>query len=300
MLKRTLYFGKPYYLSTRLGQLLIANGETGELLQQAPIEDIGCMLIDHREISLSSTLIQKLSEANVALVVCNEKHMPASMLFHLDSHQIQAEKYAEQLASSLPLKKQLWQQVVKTKIKNQAIVLEAAGKEHRYLDNLRMKVNSGDNTNVEGQASRAYWPLLFGKSFRRMREGAPPNPSLNYGYAIIRAAMARAIAGAGLLPTLGIHHHNRYNSFPLADDLMEPYRPLVDWLVFRQKKASHSYHHLTTDRKAEFLSVLQADIKTDRGISPVMVAMQQTAWSLSKCFGGKSRKLFLPELINLE
>jgi CRISPR-associated protein Cas1 len=278
-----------------MGQLVIFNKETEDELIR-PIEDIGYVIIDHPQITFSSGLMQVLAEYNVATVFCDSKHHPASMMLHLDTHHIQAERFRVQLSASEPLKKQLWQQTIKAKIRNQAAVLEFEGRKVLALNHLANKVASGDSTNCEAQAARIYFKELFGEAFHRMREGPPPNPSLNYGYSLIRAAVARALAGSGLLVTTGIHHHNKYNSFALADDIMEPFRPFVDWLVVHQMKQFSDYHHLTKERKGEFLQLLHADCFMKAERSPLSVAMESVSANLAKCFDGSAKKIEYPEL----
>lgn len=295
MIKKLLTFGNPYYLSTRMQQLVIANKETGEELTR-PVEDLGVVIIDHPQITFTSGLMQLLAEYNVALVVCDAKHHPSSMMLHLDTHHIQAERFRQQIAASEPLKKNLWMQTVKAKVRNQAAVLKAVGENPLVLENLANKVASGDPANIEGQAARIYWKLLFGETFLRDPDGPPPNPSLNYGYSIIRAAIARALVGSGLLPTLGIHHRNKYNSFALADDIMEPYRPFVDLLVYRQRQSIGDYHNLTKERKAEFLQLLHSDVENKGSHSPMMVAMEYSSASLAQCFAGSIKKPSYPQL----
>lgn len=295
MLKKLVSFSNPYHLSARLEQLVIGNKETGEEFTR-PMEDLGVVVFDHPQITFTQSALQLLAENNVGVIICDSRHHPASMLLHLDTHHIQAERFRQQIAATEPLRKYLWQQTVKFKIRNQARVLELAGLRNITMENMAAKVNSGDTTNLEGQAARIYFRQLFGEIFLREREGPPPNPSLNYGYSIIRAAVARTLAGNGLLPTLGIHHHNKYNSFALADDIMEPYRPFVDWLVTRQIRTIPDYHNLTRERKAEFLQLLHSDCQTKGQRSPLMVAMEYSADSLVKCFEGKSRKIDYPEL----
>lgn len=296
MLKRSLFFNNPYHLSTKDQQLLIKDKETKELIQSAPIEDLGFVVIDHPQITIGSSLLQRLSQNNVAIIFCDDKHHPSSMLLHLDTHHIQAERFRDQIAASEPLRKQLWQQTVKAKILNQAEVIKLTEGDDGYLRSLAGKVSSGDMSNIEGQASRVYWQLLFGYNFRRDRFGMPPNPSLNYGYSIIRAGIARALAGTGLLPTLGIHHHNKYNSFALADDIMEPYRPFVDLLVWKQKNSADDYHFINRERKAEFVYLLTSDTIMNKEKSPMMVAMQSSASSLAKCFSGLQKRILYPTL----
>ena len=294
MIKRSLFFGNPYHLSTELGQLIITNKKTGAI-NQAPIEDLGFVVFEHREITFTMGVLNALAKNNTAVVICNEKHMPASMLFHLDTHQVQNERFRAQVSSKEPLKKQLWQQTVKAKIKNQAAVLKWKGEDDEALKHLAREVKSGDSTNIEAMASRRYWPRLMGKAFRRERFGMPPNPSLNYGYSIVRAAVARALSGSGLLPTLGIHHHNKYNAFCLADDIMEPYRPFMDSCVFEQMALYPDYHHLNTERKAELIRVLSSDVRIEGRTRPFMVALSETTASLARCFEGKTKKIRYPE-----
>jgi CRISP-associated protein Cas1 len=295
MIKKMLSFSNPYYLSTKMQQLVIANKETGEETSR-PVEDLGFVVIDHPQITFTSGLMQLFAEHNVALVVCDSKHHPTGMMLHLDTHHIQAERFREQVAASEPLKKKLWMQTIKAKVRNQAAVLKAVGENPITLENLANKVASGDPANIEGQAARIYWKMLFGESFFRDRDGPPPNPSLNYGYSIVRAAVARALVGSGLLPTLGIHHHNKYNSFALADDVMEPYRPFVDLLVYRQRQSISDYHNLTKERKAEFLQLLHSDVGNKGHTSPMMVAMESSSASLAQCFAGSIKKPVYPQL----
>jgi CRISP-associated protein Cas1 len=295
MIKKLLTFGNPYYLSSRLGQMVIANKQTGDETSR-PVEDLGVVIVDHPQITFTSGLMQLLAEHNVALVVCDAKHHPTSMMLHLDTHHIQAERFRHQIAASEPLKKNLWMQTVKAKVRNQAAVLQAVGENPLALENLANKVASGDAANIEGQAARIYWKQLFGESFLRDPDGPPPNPSLNYGYSIIRAAIARALVGSGLLPTLGIHHRNKYNSFALADDIMEPYRPFVDLLVYRQRQTIGDYHNLTHERKATFLQLLHSDVGNKGFTSPMMVAMETSSASLAQCFAGTLKKPVYPQL----
>lgn len=295
MLKKILSFSNPFHLGTKLDQLVITNKETGEMTTR-PIEDLGFVVLDNQQITFTQHVLQLLAENNVSVVICDSKHHPSSMLMHLDTHHIQAERFRHQIAASEPLRKQLWQQTIKAKIRNQAKVLELSGIKNITLLNLANKVTSGDTSNIEGQAARIYWKQLFGDNFYRQREGPPPNPSLNYGYSIVRAAIARAIVGSGLLPTLGIHHHNKYNSFALADDIMEPYRPFVDLLVYRQIRSIPDYHYITKERKAEFLELLSADCSFKSNRSPIMVAMEYSTASLAKCFEGSVKKIDYPEI----
>lgn len=295
MSKRILSFSNPFHLSANLGQLVVFNKETEDEVTR-PIEDIGYLILDHPQITFTTALMQWLAECNVAVIFCDSKHHPASMLLHLDTHHIQAERFRAQLAATEPLKKQLWQQTIKAKIRNQATVLQYAGQKALALRHLADKVTSGDTTNCEAQAARIYFKTLYGEVFIRDRDGPPPNPSLNYGYSLLRAAVARALAGSGLLVTAGIHHHNKYNSFALADDIIEPFRPFADWLIYQQIRSIPDYHHLTKERKGEFLQLLQTDCILREERSPLSVAIESVSANLAKCFKGTVKKLQYPEL----
>ncbi|MCD6374938.1 MAG: type II CRISPR-associated endonuclease Cas1, partial [Caldisericaceae bacterium] len=230
MLKRTLFISNPYHLSLKNRQLVVSE-KGGMPVKTAPVEDLGFIVLDHPQISFSMKLVEQLSEFNVATVFCDSKHLPSSMLLPLDANHIQSEIFRAQIDASEPLKKNLWKQTIEAKIKNQARLLSKLGKNSGPLKAIAKSVKSGDSDNREGFAARIYWNALFGKAFIRDRYGNPPNMYLNYGYIILRSAVARAVSGSGLLATLGIHHRNRYNAFCLADDLMEPYRPWVDEIV---------------------------------------------------------------------
>ncbi len=295
MSKRILSFSNPFHLSTKLGQLVILNKETEDEITRS-IEDLGYLILDHPQITFTTALMQLLAEFNIAVVFCDSKHHPTSMLLHLDAHHIQAERFKAQVSASEPLKKQLWQQTIKAKIRNQAKVLELSGQKAIALHNLANKVSSGDITNCEAQAARIYFKQLFGENFLRDRDGLPPNPSLNYGYSIIRASVARALVGSGLMVTLGIHHHNKYNSFALADDIMEPFRPFTDWLIYQQIQTIPNYHNLTKERKGEFFQLLHTDCVWKEEKSPLSVAIESVTANLAKCFEGTVKKLQYPEL----
>ncbi|MEK7263704.1 MAG: type II CRISPR-associated endonuclease Cas1 [Bacteroidota bacterium] len=297
MIKKTLYFGNPAYLSVKDEQLKVEMKDTGEE-RTIPIEDIGVVLLDHYGVVISQYAISALLENNVAVIVCDKTHHPAGLLLTLSSHSIQEELFSHQIAASLPLKKQLWQQTVQCKIKNQAMVLHQFGKNNEPLLYLAKEVTSGDSTNIEARAARYYWDELFGKEFLRERFGMPPNNALNYGYAILRAVVARSLVGSGLLPTLGIHHHNRYNAFCLADDIMEPYRPYVDVLVKKLTERETIPEALTTALKKELLAIPAMDIVINGEQSPLMIGMQQTTSSLAQCFTGEEKKIVYPEMVS--
>ena len=295
MLKRTLYFSNPAHLHMKDNQLVYRPKEGEE--RTIPIEDIGFVVIESQQISLSVPVLNALIDNNAAVIICNDKHLPASMLLNLDGHSIQTELFSRQLDASEPLKKNLWKQTVEAKIKNQAALLEMLGKQANDMHILARQVKSGDSTNREGTAARLYWPRLFASGFVRDRYGSPPNMLLNYGYTILRAAMARGLIGSGLLPTLGIFHHNRYNSFCLADDIMEPYRPFVDAFVYRIFYAEPDLIELGIKEKLELLEVLSSDVVINKMMRTMMVAISQTTASLSKCFASETKKIQFPAFV---
>jgi CRISPR-associated protein Cas1 len=242
--------------------------------------------------------MEKLLENNAALITCNEKHMPTGMLLNLDGNSTQAERFKYQQDASIPLKKQLWQQTVQYKIANQAAVLKHFDINCGRMMELSKAVKSGDSDNYEAQAAAFYWKVLFPDAwhFVRHREGAAPNNLLNYGYAILRGIVARSLVGSGMLPTLGIFHHNKYNAYALADDIMEPYRPYVDLLVRQIIDETSNIAILTKELKARLLQIPSMDVMIDEEKSPLMIATQRTTASLAKCYSGESRKLIYPEL----
>lgn len=309
MIKRTLYFGNPAYLNLKNGQLVVRLPEVvkndtlpesfkKEAVATIPVEDIGVMVIDHGQVTITQGLMAALLENNTAVIVCNETHHPNGLLLPLSGNTLQSERFGAQINASVPLKKQLWQQTITAKIENQAAVLQKTGQDNAKLLYLARNVKSGDTNNVEGRAAFHYWNNLFPASmnFSRSREGEPPNNLLNYGYAILRAIVARNLVGSGLLPTLGIHHHNRYNAFCLADDIMEPYRPYVDVIVLDILKCVKDYSELTTDIKKMLLGIATVDVQFDDGKSPLMVGMMRTTASLVQCFEGNARKIIYPAL----
>lgn len=311
MIKKTLYFGNPAYLSLRNNQMVIKLPEVEKndnlpesFKKQAEvtksIEDIGVVVIDHKQITITSGLMEALLENNCALITCDSRSMPVGLMLPLYGNTTQNERFRHQIDASVPLKKQLWQQTIQCKINNQASVLhDLRDEEVRCMRVWAKDVRSGDAENMEGRAAAYYWKYLFGQhieGFTRDRDGVPPNNLLNYGYAILRAVIARALVTSGLLPTLGIHHHNRYNAYCLADDIMEPYRPYVDELVYKLvKNRGLPTDGLTREWKAELLTIPTLDVIISGKRSPLMVAAGQTTSSLYKCFSGELRKIAYPE-----
>ena len=310
MIKKTLCFSNPAYLSLRNSQLVIrlpevecCNELPDSFKQQSertiPIEDIGVVLLNNKRITITSSALEALIENNAAVVTCDSKNMPNGLLLSLCGNTTQNERFRTQIEASLPLKKQLWQQTIRQKINNQAKLLNTytnakMGCMYAWAD----KVRSGDSDNIEARAAAYYWKNLFSDipNFVRGRDGAPPNNLLNYGYAILRAVVARSLVASGLLPTLGLHHHNKYNAYCLADDIMEPYRPYVDGLVLDIMSSINDYTELTKDIKMKLLEIPVLDTMIGDKKSPLMIATQQTTASLYKCFSGEQRKMLYPEL----
>lgn len=310
MIKKTLYFGNPAYLSLKNAQMVIKlpEVENNDTLPDSfktkntitkPIEDIGIVVLDNKQITITSGLLEALLENNSAVITCDSKGMPTGLMLPLYGNTTQNERFRAQIEASLPLKKQLWQQTIQHKIANQATVLkDIVNVETGCMYTWVKEVRSGDPDNLEGRAAAYYWKNLFGHipGFNRERTGVPPNNLLNYGYAILRAVIARALVSSGLLPTLGIHHHNRYNAYCLADDIMEPYRPYVDKLVLEIVNRYGENVELTRDIKAELLTIPTIDVTIQGKRSPLMIAATQTTASLHKCFAGEHRRMHYPEM----
>ena len=304
MIKRTLYFGNPAYLSTTNEQLVVDLVGVGEK-KSVPIEDIGVIILDNQQITITQALMAKLLANNTALITCDNTHHPTGLLLNLDGHTLQSQKFQAQLEASEPLKKQLWQQTIVAKINNQAAICgqqsprnegELFAGSDKLLLAYAKEVKSGDSDNVEAKAAAYYWKNLFTPvfSFTRDRYGEPPNNLLNYGYAILRAVVARSLVGSGLLPTLGIHHRNQYNAYCLADDIMEPYRPYVDRVVCNIVDMHGRYLDMTPKMKEQLLKIPAMDVTIDDQKSPMINAIQRTTASLAKCYEGKIRKILYP------
>lgn len=307
MIKRSLYFGNPAYLSLRQKQLVISRPEDWDLpsddgkaeVRSVPVEDIGIVVLDNRQITITSGVFEALLENNVAVITCDSKSLPVGLMLPLCGNTVQNERFRDQIEASLPLKKQLWQQTIERKILNQSSLLASStGEAHLIMTKYANSVRSGDPDNIEGRAAAYYWKNLFPDipGFVRGQEGPYPNNLLNYGYAIVRAVIARALVSSVMLPTLGIHHHNRYNAYCLADDIMEPYRPFVDKLVLEIMHSGESSAQLTKSAKTALLSLPTVDVNIDGHRSPLMIAASTTTASLYRCFRGESRKLSYPEL----
>ena len=305
MIKRTLYFGNPAYLSLKLKQLVVRlpqlDGEKKdekELTRTVPIEDLGVIILDHKQITITQALLAELLDNNCAVITCDSRQLPTGLFLPLAGNTVQNERFRLQLDASLPLKKQLWQQTIEAKIRNQAAMLRyTTGEEHKNMMKWSESVKSGDTENMEARAAVYYWKTLFPDNpyFVRDHEGDGANALLNYGYAILRAIVARALVASGLLPTFGIHHHNRYNAYCLADDIMEPYRPYVDCIVY-DILDEYPEAEMSTAIKIKLLNIPVTEVSIGGKRSPLMVAVSHTTSSLVKCFRGESRRLIYPEM----
>jgi CRISPR-associated protein Cas1 len=308
MIKKTLYFGNPTYLSLKNNQIVIRLPEVEqsknlsdsfkqEAVKTIPIEDIGMVIIDHKQITFTSGLMENLLANNCSIVTCDSNRMPSGMMLPLVGNTTQTERFRYQIEASVPLKKQLWQQTVQAKIENQAFVLE------NYCDTTvknmftwAKDVKSGDPDNYEARAAVYYWANIFPRieGFVRSREGEPPNHLLNYGYAILRAVIARSLVASGLMPSLGIFHKNKYNAYCLADDIMEPFRPFVDKLIINIMSKHKDISVITKDIKMEMLGIPVLDVVINKQRSPLMIAASQTTASLARCYMGECRKITYP------
>lgn len=292
MIKQTLMFTTPVSLSLRDQQMVITFKDNKETVTR-PIEDIGFVIIENPMVNITIPLLNELAENNVSVVFCDKKQMPKTMLMTLEGNTTQQESYKYQLEASAPTKKNVWKQLVECKIKNQSLLLNKMGKNGDILKQYYMNVKSGDSDNREGAAAREYWSQIFDSGFKREREGLTPNNLLNYGYTILRAAVSRALIGSGLYPAFGVFHRSRYNAFPLADDVMEPYRPFVDEIVY------HLYYdegvnELDSQSKGKLLRSLFSDVKIGKVTRPLENALSITTASLLRMYKGETDKLSLP------
>lgn len=309
MIKRTLCFNNPAYLSLQNSQLVIKlpvveksnlpDFVKTDSVRTIPIEDIGVVVLDNKQITITQGAIEQLVANNCAVITCDSNHLPVGLMLPLSGNTTQSERFRMQIDSSLPLRKQMWQQTIQAKIRNQAAVLNGHhGMEVKNMIVWSNNVKSGDSENLEARAAAYYWRNMFPSipQFTRDRDGCPPNNLLNYGYAILRAVIARSLVASGMMPTLGIHHHNRYNAYCLADDIMEPYRPYVDLMVLEIVNSGVETSTITTELKQKLLSIPVADVTIDGQRSPLMIAAGLTASSVFRCFAGESRKIVYPEI----
>lgn len=294
MIKQTLFFSTPVQLSLKNSQMVISWKDVEQKVTR-PIEDLGCVVLENQMIYITLPLFNELVRNNVAVILCDSKSMPSAMLMPLEANTTQAESIKAQVAATEPMKKQAWKQIIESKIRNQASLLTKYDKDGDALKPLYMNVKSGDADNREGLAARIYWSRLFDNAFKREREGEMPNPLLNYGYSILRAATARALLGSGLFPHFGLFHKSRYNAFPLADDIMETYRPYVDEIVYALY--NNGTRELDKDAKTQLLRILACDVNIGKVTRPLQIALTITTASLVKYYGGETKKLTLPIFI---
>lgn len=296
MIKRTLFFANPAYLSTKNEQMVVSFPEEDKKETTIPIEDLGYVVLENQQITITNGLLMKLVQNKTAVIGCDKQHLPCSFFQPLVGHSEQTERMRYQLNASVPLKKNLWQQTVTAKIDNQANHFLSRGKNALRLKRYAKAVKTADLNNEEALAAAYYFQNLFDiTGFSRNQKGVAPNNLLNYGYAILRAVTARALVSSGLLPSVGIFHHNKYNAFCLADDVMEPYRPYVDAVVYDIVESGCNIEDLNTNLKSELLTIPAIDVVIDGKQSPLMNAMSRTTSSLYECFEGTRRKILYPE-----
>ena len=296
MLYRSIYIGNPAYLKLKDKQLKVTDPETKEEKGSIPIEDIGLLMLDHYQITLSHQLIQELMKNNVILISCDERHLPLAGMLPFSGNTLFSERVKIQMEVSEPLKKQLWKQTIECKILNQLKVLEQLGKYTSHMYEYLKQVKSGDTTNMEGIAAQHYWKHLIDSDFPRDRFGDGPNPFFNFGYGVLLSIIARALVDTGLLLVLGIFHRNKYNPYCLASDIMEPYRPIVDLLVMKWLQLHPEKQNLDKESKAFLLQIATQDVTIEKLVRPLMVGVKMTASSLLKCYTGEKRQISYPEL----
>ena len=296
MLYRSIYIGNPAYLKLKDKQLKVTDPETKEEKGSIPIEDIGLLMLDHYQITLSHQLIQELMKNNVILISCDERHLPLAGMLPFSGNTLFSERVKIQMEVSEPLKKQLWKQTIECKILNQLKVLEQLGKYTSPMYEYLKQVKSGDTTNMEGIAAQHYWKHLIDSDFLRDRFGDGPNPFFNFGYGVLLSIIARALVDTGLLLVLGIFHRNKYNHYCLASDIMEPYRPIVDLLVMKWLQLHPEKQNLDKESKAFLLQIATQDVTIEKLVRPLMVGVKMTASSLLKCYTGEKRQISYPEL----
>lgn len=292
-----LDFGQsPAYLHVRDQQLIIE--PKGGAPQTVPLAEIAVLILAHPQVTCTQAVFAGLLAAGGVVVACNEQRMPAGLLLPTAGHFAQAERFVAQAGAAAPRKKRLWQQIVKAKLRAQGDLLADLRGDDAGLRNLSREVRSGDPTNVEAQGARRYWPRLFDDpAFRRRRDLSDANRFLNYGYAVLRAVVARAICAAGLHPSLGVHHHNRYNAYCLADDLMEPYRPLVDDAVVDLTGCVGADAPLEPSTKRALLEAITGCYRVDGEVRSVFDICARTAQSLARVFLGESASVWYPREI---
>lgn len=281
------------YLKVQHKQLTIQREHSQ--ISSVPIEDLAALIIDHPQTRISQVLLADLLTSNVMVVISDRKHQPTGMLLPLQHHVTQTEKFAAQVALAKSRKKQLWKQIVQNKIRQQSWVLKSVSDNDAGLSKLVQKVKSGDSENVEAQAARRYWTRLFTGNFKRDREADDQNRFLNYCYAIVRALTARCLCASGLHPSLGLHHHNRYSAYCLADDMMEPYRAFADIHVYEILKEYPANAELNQEIRMRLLQISEYKIPFNGEMLSIQTSLQKTAQSLARIIAGEPEKLALPD-----
>ncbi len=278
------------HISINRGFLAVA--DHGEEVGRIPLDDIAAVVANAHGLTYTNNALVELSTRGIPIVLCGPNHMPAAIVWPVDAHHMQTGRMNDQISASLPMKKRLWAQLIRAKILAQAATLAAVGAQHTGFYLLSQKVRTGDPDNVEAEAARRYWPLLLGIDFRRDKDGGEINGMLNYGYAVLRAGVARSVMAAGLHPSFGLMHSNRSNPMVLVDDLMEPFRPNVDREVWRL--AQSGTREVDRDAKTALARMMVIDLPTNIGLSPLMVCAERLAQSLARVYAGEARALELP------
>ena len=298
MIRKTVEFSTPgTRLSVAHRQLVVQRPDLPKAT--LPIEDLGVVIVDDARATYTQSVFLSLLEAGATVLVTGRDHLPAGMMLPFDAHHVQTERHRAQVETSAPVRKRVWQSIVRAKIIQQATVLSHFTGSHGGLAPMARRVRSGDPDNIEAQAAQRYWPRLFGKEFRRDREAEGVNALLNYGYAVVRAAVARSVVATGLIPSLGVHHRHRNNPFCLADDLLEPYRPYVDWRV-RQMAKEAVPSLAERDTRATLLSLLNETVHVAGRREPLLLALHTSAASLCRALTTGDRTLALPEGLPVE
>lgn len=278
------------HLAVYRGFLVVQS--SGEEIARVPLDDLTSVVVHAHGTTYSNNLLVQLAERGISLVLCGSNYTPVAWLWPIEGHHIQGARMEAQWAAPKPLCKRIWQALIKAKIEQQESTLIAAGKPDQGLKGLVTLVRSGDPDNVEAQAARRYWTALFGSEFRRRQDEDGINALLNYGYAVLRSAVARGVVAAGLHPTVGVHHRNRSNAMALVDDVMEPFRPLVDWAVLRLSQSGVS--EVNPESKKSLVAVLSYDLQTIRGTTPLATCVYDLATSIAQSFVDGETRLFLP------
>lgn len=290
MIRRSIIISSSSYISLKRKQLQITNKETS-ISSTVAVEDIGILLIENQQSIITIPALTECMNNNCIVIFCDENHMPHSLMQPMEGHHLTGSRLKAQV-SNRKLNGSLWKHIIEAKINNQGLLLEHLGKGASYLFTLAKRVNLFDKTSKEGHAARIYWGELFGNQFNRDRDGPIPNNLLNYGYTLLRAATARAIVGSGMLPALGIYHSNQYNTFPLADDLMEPYRVFIDEEVYRLYTDGFTNVNLYT--KGILIKTLYRNVFINNTTKPLLLALSTTTSSLAECYNNNHSDIILP------